>query len=50
MLASRAIHRLEYDELLEFSPDPFGDWVTGRHDRLAMAELDRVGLRSVASP
>ena len=48
LLASRAIHRLEYDELLEFSPDPFGDWVAGRHDRLAMAELDRVGLRGVA--
>jgi hypothetical protein len=50
LLASRAIHRLEYDELLEFSPDPFGDWVAGRHDRLAMAELDRVGLRGVAPP
>ena len=50
LLASRAIHRLEYDELLEFSPDPFGDWVAGRHDRLAMAELDRVGLRNVAPP
>jgi len=50
LLASRAIHRLEYDELLEFSPDPFGDWVTGRHDRLAMAELDRVGLRGLAPP
>jgi hypothetical protein len=50
LLASRAVHRLEYDELLEFSPDPFGDWVAGRHDRLAMAELDRVGLRGVASP
>ncbi len=50
LLASRAIHRLEYDELLEFSPDPFGDWVGGRHDRLAMAELDRVGLRGVAPP
>ena len=48
LLASRAIHRLEYDELLEFTPDPFGDWVAGRHDRLAMAELDRVGLRGVA--
>ena len=48
LLASRAIHRLEYDELLEFSPDPFGEWVAGRHDRLATAELDRVGLRGVA--
>jgi hypothetical protein len=50
LLASRAIHRLEYDELLEFSPDPFGDWLAGRHARLAQAELDRVGLRSVAAP
>ena len=50
LLASRAIHRLEYDELLEFTPDPFGDWVAGRHDRLAHAELDRVGLRSVTAP
>ena len=45
ILASRALHRLEYDELLEFTSDPFGDWVAGRHDKLAQAELDRVGLR-----
>lgn len=50
LLASRAIHRLEYDELLEFTPDPFGDWLAGRHGRLARAELDRVGLASVAAP
>jgi hypothetical protein len=49
ILASRALHRLEYDELLEFTPDPFGDWVSGRHDRLAQAELDRVGLRAVGA-
>ena len=48
ILASRAIHRLEYDELLEFTPDPFGDWVAGRHERLARAELDRVGLQALA--
>jgi hypothetical protein len=48
ILASRAVHRLEYDELLELTPDPLGDWVAGRHDRLAKAELDRVGLRSIA--
>jgi hypothetical protein len=48
LLASRALHRLEYDELLEFTPDPFGDWVAGRHGRLASAELDRVGLQAVA--
>jgi len=45
LLASRAVHRLEYDELLEYSPDPFGDWVAGRYDRLARAELAEVGLR-----
>ena len=31
--------------LLEFSDDPIGDWVAGRHDRLARAELASVGLR-----
>lgn len=50
LLASRALHRLEYDELLEFTSDPFGDWIAGRHERLAMAELDRVGLSAVAAP
>jgi hypothetical protein len=49
LLASRALHRLEYDELLEFTPDPFGDWLAGRHERLARAELDRVGLRAIAA-
>lgn len=47
LLASRALHRLEYDELLRFSPDPFGDWTAGRHDRLARAELDHAGLQAV---
>jgi hypothetical protein len=46
LLASRALHRLEYVELLEYTPDPFGDWVSGRLDRLALAELDTVGLRT----
>ena len=49
ILASRALHRLEYDELLEFTPDPCGGWVAGRHERLARAELDRVGLRALAA-
>lgn len=49
LLASRAVHRLEYDELLEFSPDPFGDWLSGRYDRLARAELSEVGLRPMAA-
>lgn len=44
-LAMRAVTRLDYSTLLEFSPDPFGDWASGRHDRLARAELASVGLR-----
>ena len=44
-LAMRAIARLDYSTLLDFTPDPVGDWVTGRHDRLARAELASVGLR-----
>jgi hypothetical protein len=44
-LAMRAIARLDYDALLDFTPDPIGDWTSGRHDRLARAELASVGLR-----
>jgi hypothetical protein len=44
-LAMRAVNRLDYSELLVYTPDPFGDWATGRHDRLARAELASVGLR-----
>ena len=44
-LAMRAVTRLEYSTLLEYTPDPLGDWVSGRHDRLARAELASVGLR-----
>jgi hypothetical protein len=45
VLAMRAVTRLDYGELLAFTPDPIGDWVAGRHDRLAQAELASVGLR-----
>ncbi|HEX5824184.1 MAG TPA: hypothetical protein VFY18_06985 [Candidatus Limnocylindrales bacterium] len=44
-LAMRAVNRLDYTTLLEYTPDPFGDWAKGRHDRLARAELASVGLR-----
>jgi len=44
-LAMRAVTRLEYPALLEYTPDPIGDWSTGRYDRLARAELASVGLR-----
>jgi len=45
LLASRALHRLSYSELLSATPDPFGDFMSGRYDRLARAELASVGLR-----
>ncbi|HEV7603723.1 MAG TPA: hypothetical protein VGO15_02095 [Candidatus Limnocylindrales bacterium] len=45
VLALRAVTRLEYATLLEYSDDPLGDWANGRHDRLARAELASVGLR-----
>ncbi len=44
-LASRALNRLSYPDLLEHTADPFGDFATGRYDRLARAELASVGLR-----
>ena len=45
ILAMRAMARLDYATLLDFTPDPLGDWTSGRHDRLAEAELASVGLR-----
>jgi hypothetical protein len=45
VLAMRAVSRLDYPTLLSFTPDPLGDWATGRYDRLARAELASVGLR-----
>lgn len=45
VLAMRAVTRLDYPTLLEYTPDPLGDWARGRHDRLARAELASVGLR-----
>ena len=44
-LAMRAVTRLDYATLLEYTPDPLGDWTNGRLDRLARAELASVGLR-----
>lgn len=44
-LATRALNRLPYPQLLEHTSDPFGDFAAGRYDRLAKAELASVGLR-----
>ena len=32
-------------KLLEFTPDPFGDWAAGRLEGLVQAELESAGLR-----
>jgi hypothetical protein len=48
ILATRAITRLEYADLLEHTPDPIGDFAAGRYDRLARAELTSVGLARLA--
>ena len=45
ILAMRALTKIDYSTLLEYSSDPLGDWARGRHDRLARAELASVGLR-----
>jgi len=45
VLAMRAVARLDFPTLLSFTPDPLGDFATGRFDRLARAELASVGLR-----
>jgi hypothetical protein len=45
LLASRALHRLTYGELLQHTPDPIGDFASGRYSKLARAELESVGLR-----
>ena len=44
MLAMRAVSRLDYADLLEYTPDPLGDWAAGRHEALARAELASQGL------
>jgi hypothetical protein len=46
VLAGRALQRMEWADLLEYTPDPIGDWSAGRYDRLARAEYEAAGLRS----
>ncbi len=45
VLASRAFHRLSWEELLAHSRDPLGDFASGRYKALARAELESAGLR-----
>jgi hypothetical protein len=44
-LAMRAAFSLPYAELLEHTPDPFGDLAEGRYDALVAAVLEDSGLR-----
>ena len=44
-LATRALARLSYHELLDHTSDPFGDYAAGDYERLAKAELNSVGLK-----
>ena len=46
VLASRAFHRLPWEELLTYSRDPVGDFSAGRYAALARAELESAGLRA----
>src|SRR4029077_3921388 len=48
VLAMRAVTRLDYPTLLEYTPDPLGDWASGRHDRLPRAELGSGGVAAVS--
>lgn len=45
LIAMRAAFSLPYGQLLEYTPDPFGDLAAGRYDPLVAAAFDDVGLR-----
>jgi hypothetical protein len=45
LLASRAIHRMSWEDLLVHSRDPLGEFAAGKYRALAKAELESVGLR-----
>lgn len=43
-LAGRALYTLPYAWLVDYTPDPLGDWRAGHYDNLARATLAREGL------
>ena len=45
LLASRALHRMSWADLLDHSRDPLGEFAAGRYKALAKAELESVGLQ-----
>jgi hypothetical protein len=50
VLAQRAAFALPFGALLRHTPDPMGDLVAGRHDRLLAALGEDVGLRITRPP
>jgi len=44
LIAMRAAMSLPLDQLLDHTPDPFGDLLAGRHDALVSAALEDCGL------
>ena len=44
----RAAFTLPYDDLLRYTPDPFGDLAHERYDALVAAALEEVGLQARA--
>ncbi len=50
VLAGRALQRMEWSDLLDYTPDPIGDWASGRYDRLARAEYEAAGLMARSAP
>ncbi len=49
-LARRAVEKLPYHRLRRVSADPWYDLAAGRYERLAAAELERLGLVPVPAP
>jgi hypothetical protein len=45
LLARRAAYTLSYRQLGEITAEPWSDLAAGRFERLARAELERLGLR-----
>lgn len=50
VLAMRAAFSLPMEDLLEYTPDPFGDLAAGRHDRLLDALHAESGIRPTVRP
>jgi hypothetical protein len=50
LLAHRALGQRTLRQLRAVEPDPWGAFATGRHELLAQAELDAVGLRLPERP